>query len=116
VQNNATNANDIAGTTGLYGLTGEVVGNQVELFATNFTIGDLDPTFLYGITDTLSATTSAGESFTQLAAAPVDSNFKGLSFAPTAAAVSAAPEPASFALLAFAMTALLVFARRKSLQ
>ena len=29
-------------TTGLYGLTGEVIGNQVELFATNFTIGDTD--------------------------------------------------------------------------
>ena len=86
-----------AGTTGLLGLTGEVVGSQVELFATNYTVGDTDPTFLYGLTDTLSATTKGGsESFTQLAAAPADSNFKGVSFAPTVAAV---PEPDTVALL-----------------
>jgi hypothetical protein len=75
------------GTTGLYGLTGVVTGGTVQLYATNFTIADLDPTFLYGITDTLSFTTAAqaaSESFTQLAAAPADSNFKGVSFAPAA--------------------------------
>jgi hypothetical protein len=75
-----------SGTTGLYGLTGTVSGNTVELFVTNATILDLDPTYLYGITDTLSFTTAsqtAEESFTQLAAAPADSNFKGVSFTPT---------------------------------
>jgi hypothetical protein len=112
-QNNATNSGDTDGTTGLYGLTGEVIGNEVELFATNYTIADLDPTFLYGITDTLSATTSAGESFTELAEAPVDSNFKGVSFAPVASQ-TAAPEPASFTLLLLAMTGLLVIRRRKA--
>jgi hypothetical protein len=73
------------GTTGLYGLTGEVVGNNVELYATNFTLGDTDQTYLYGITDLLGATTAssvAGESFTELEAAPLDSNFKGVAFAP----------------------------------
>jgi hypothetical protein len=96
-------------TTGLLGLTGKVVGNQVELFATNYTIGDLDPTYLYGITDSLTATAPAtGESFTELAAAPADSNFKGVSFAPTAV-----PEPAPFALLGLGFAALLV-ARRKT--
>ena len=77
-----------AGTTGLLGLTGKVVGSTVELFATNYTIGDLDPTFLYGITDTLADTAASqvtGESFAELAAAPADSNFKGVSFAPPAA-------------------------------
>ncbi len=93
-----------AGTTGLYGLTGEVIGGQVELFATNFTIGDLDPTFLYGITDTLSATSGAGESFTQLAAAPADSNFKGVSFAPSVIT----PEPASFLLIGLGLAGVLV--------
>jgi hypothetical protein len=76
-----------AGSTGLYGLTGTVSGNSVELYATNYTINDLDPTFLYGITDKLSYTTASqasSEAFTQLAAAPGDSNFKGVSFAPTA--------------------------------
>jgi hypothetical protein len=76
------------GTTGLYGLTGEDVTidgvAEVELFATNATIGDLDPTYLYGIIDVLGDTTNPGdEVFTELAAAPADSNFKGVAFAPS---------------------------------
>ncbi len=83
-----------AGTTGLYGITGVVNGTTVQLFATNYTINDLDPTYLYGITDTLAYTTAsqaASESFTQLAAAPLDSNFKGISFTPTAPPPAATP-------------------------
>lgn len=84
------------GTSGLLGLTGEVVNGQVELFATNFTLGDTDQTYLFGISDLLSATTKpTGESFVQLAAAPADTTFKGVAFAPTAAV----PEPATWALL-----------------
>jgi hypothetical protein len=60
----------------------------VNLYATNYTIQDLDPTFLYGITDTLSTLTNPGTSFTMLATPPADSNFKGVSFAPTAPAGS----------------------------
>ena len=56
-----------AGTTGLFGLTGEVVGNSVaELDRTNATVGDMDPTFLYGLTDDILqriAKPAAGESF-----------------------------------------------------
>jgi hypothetical protein len=81
-----------SGATGLYGLAGAVVGGTVNLYATNYNIQDLDPTFLYGISDTLSFTTASqasGESFTQLAAAPSDSNFKGVSFTPTLAAPTA---------------------------
>jgi hypothetical protein len=80
---NLVAASSAAGTTGLYSLTGVVNGANVNLYAINATIGDLDPTFLYGITDALTATTNPGQSFTQLAAAPSDSNFKGVSFAPT---------------------------------
>ncbi|HEY4174512.1 MAG TPA: hypothetical protein VGM42_15885, partial [Rhodopila sp.] len=80
VQNSAT-----AGTTGLIGLTGTVIGGTVELFATNATINDLDPTFLYGITDTLSATSGTGETFTTLASGiPGSDNIRGVSFAPSA--------------------------------
>ena len=92
VLNTACNPSNTDGTTGLIGLTGVVVGSNVELFATNYTIADLDPTYLYGITDTLSFTTASqasGESFTQLAAAPADSNFRGVAFAPTLPAGSA---------------------------
>jgi hypothetical protein len=77
-------SSDTDGTTGLYGLAGKVVGSTVYLFATNYTINDLDPSYLYGITDVLSATTNpGGETFTQLAAAPTYSDFKGVSLAPT---------------------------------
>ena len=75
-----------SGTTGLYALTGTVSAGSVLLYATDSTIGDLDPSHLYGITDTLAFTTpseAAAETFTQLAAAPLDSNFKGVSFTPT---------------------------------
>ena len=83
VQNNSG-----SGTSGLYGLTGTLVPNTntVQLYATNFTLSDLDPTFLYGVSDDITFTTAtqaAGEAFSVLDAAPSDSNFKGVSFAPT---------------------------------
>lgn len=82
-----------SGTTGLLGLAGEVSGGSVNLYATNYTVGDTDPTFLFGITDVLSATTRpGGEAFVKLATAPNNSNFKGVALAPV-------PEPASWALL-----------------
>ncbi len=97
-------------TTGLYGLTGQVVNGQVQLYATNFTIGDTDPTYLYGITDSLTATAPAtGEQFTQLAAAPADSTFKGVAFAPTAI-----PEPGPLALVGAGMAALLLVRHRRA--
>jgi hypothetical protein len=92
VLNTACDPGNTDGTTGLIGLTGVVNGSSVELFATNYTIADLDPTYLYGITDTLSFTTTSqasSETFTQLAAAPADSTFKGVSLAPTLPAGSA---------------------------
>ena len=74
-----------SGTSGLYGLTGQVSGNTVQLYATNYTLTDLDPTYLYGITDSLSNVTPPGTSlsFSLIDTAPSDSNFKGVSFAPT---------------------------------
>jgi hypothetical protein len=83
VQNPTANPNNTSGTTGLYGLTGYVSGGVAYIFATNYTISDLDPTYLYGISDTLTATTNPGTSFTRLASAPADTNFKGVSMAPT---------------------------------
>lgn len=85
-----------SGTTGLIGLTGKVVGNQVELFATNSTVGDLDQTYLYGINDSLSSTTLPNnESFTVLDTAAAGTNIRGVSFAP----VMAVPEPSSYMML-----------------
>jgi hypothetical protein len=100
-----------AGTTGLIGLTGQVVGGQVELFATNLTLGDLDQTYLYGISDTLSATTlPTGESFSILDTAAADTNIRGVAFAPTALAV---PEPANVALLAAGLGLCAFMGRRR---
>jgi hypothetical protein len=89
---NSTNC----GTTGLIGLTGKDVGGEVELFATNSTLGDLDPTYLYGVTDALSATSlPTGEIFTQLYAAGTDQVIRGVAFAPTAPV----PEPATWTIM-----------------
>jgi hypothetical protein len=89
VANSSANPSDTDGTTGLLGLTGTVVDGVAYLYATNYTIADLDPTYIYGIADTLTTTTNPGTTFTQLAAAPSDSNFKGISLAPTLPAGSA---------------------------
>lgn len=108
VENPASDAADTDGTTGLLGLTGESIGGgEVELFATNYTIADLDQTYLYGIVDVLADTTNPGnESFSVLATAPADSNFKGVAFAPV-------PEPSSFILFGLGAAALLAASRRK---
>jgi hypothetical protein len=88
----ATPSNPTApGVTGLFGLTGEVVGGNVELFATSYGLNELSPSFLYEITDSLSCTTSpntagscsSGEMFTTLYSAPADVSIRGVAFAPT---------------------------------
>jgi hypothetical protein len=100
VKNPTNTPANTSGATGLYGLAGVVSGNTVNLYVTNYTIADLDPTYLYGITDTLSTTTNPGTSFTQLAAAPQDSNFKGVSFAPAlpdgSATITSSPSGLAF--------------------
>ncbi|MGB3584306.1 MAG: PEP-CTERM sorting domain-containing protein [Roseiarcus sp.] len=115
VKNNTADPANTAGTTGLYGLTGEDVTidgvEEVELFATNATIGDLDPTYLYGITDVLGDTTNPGnEVFTELAAAPADSNFKGVAFAP-----SPVPEASTWVMMLAGFAGLGLAGRRRFL-
>jgi autotransporter passenger strand-loop-strand repeat protein len=84
------------GTTGLIGLTGTVTNGTVELFATNATLGDLDQTFLFGITDELATMAlPVNESFTTLETAAPDTNIRGISFAPSAPTTSATSTTAS---------------------
>ncbi|MCW6508312.1 hypothetical protein [Lichenifustis flavocetrariae] len=98
------------GVTGLFGLTGEVVGNQVELFATSYGLNELSPSYLYEITDDLSFSTIAqagGETFNTLYAAPSDVDIRGVSFAP----VSTVPLPAGLPLFAAGTILLGLFSR-----
>jgi hypothetical protein len=70
-----------SGISGLLGLTGKVDGDQVELYATSYTLSDTDQTYLYAIIDMLSDTVASqvtSEQFTTLAAAPADTTFKGV--------------------------------------
>lgn len=102
----------VSGVTGLLGLTGQVIGDNVNLYATSYTIGDTDQGYLYGITDLLAATTKpTGETFSTLAAAPADSTFKGVAFAPTA--VTAVPEPETWATIIVGMGAVGFALRRR---
>ncbi len=83
---NLVNNGSGTGTSGLLGLTGIVSGNNVYLYTTNYTLNDLDYTYLYGITDNLTftlASQAASETFSLLDTAPPDSNFKGVSLAPS---------------------------------
>jgi hypothetical protein len=109
------NGNDEAtvehGVSGLYGLTGKVVGGQVELFATSYVLSDTDQTYLYGISDTLADTSASqvtGESFTTLEAAPADAEFKGVSLAPV-------PLPPSLPLALGGLAIVGLAGRRRSL-
>ena len=100
-----------SGTTGLIGLTGKVVGGEVELFATNSTLGDEDQTYLFGIEDSLGATALPdGESFSILDTAAPDTTIRGVAFAPTLSV----PEPANGALLAVGLGLLGVMGRRRT--
>ncbi len=84
-----------SGETGFEAISGEVVGNTVDLFAVSYTAGDDNPNGLYSLADSLSATTitPGSETFDELASAPGDGdeNFKGVVFMAT-------PEPGSWML------------------
>jgi len=91
-----------SGETGFEAITGEVVGGVVDLYAVSYTAGDDNPNGLYAISDTLTATSDAGETFTELASAAGSGqeNFKGVAFTP-----EAAPEPSSWALAGICLAA-----------
>ena len=94
------------GVTGLFGLTGQVVNGQVELFATSFGLNELSPSFLYEITDTLADMTigqanTDGEQFTTLYSAPSNTSIRGVAFAPTGTddPLTPTPLPASWTFM-----------------
>lgn len=105
-----------AGVTGLFGLTGMVVGGQVQLFATSYGLNEMSPSFLYEITDNLADTTitqvnaengGAGETFATLYSAPLGTAIRGVSFTP-------APEPASIAVFGVGLLGAAIARRRRA--
>ena len=97
------------GVTGLFGLTGKVVGGQVELFATSYGLNELSPSYLYEISDTLSDTTLAqasNESFNVLDTAAAGTDIRCVAFAPV-------PLPGAAWLMFSGLCALGVTARRR---
>jgi hypothetical protein len=118
VNNNTASTTNptLPGVTGLFGLTGKVVGTgsnaQVELFATSYGLNELSPSYLYEITDTLSDTTigqAGSETFTTLDAAAAGTSIRGVAFAPV-------PLPPAFLLLLGGLTMLAAGVGRCALQ
>jgi hypothetical protein len=78
--------------TGFESLAGQVVNGQVFLYATSYTTANEAPDGLYGVTDTLNATSlPAGESMVQLAASAADMDFKGVAIVPPAPVAQSEP-------------------------
>ena len=91
------------GVTGLLGLTGEVIGNQVYLFATSYGLNELSQSYLYEITDNLNNKSitdanAANETFTTLYTAANGEAIRGIAFAPTAPLASV-PLPPSLLMM-----------------
>jgi hypothetical protein len=90
-------ATALHGETGVQTLAGTVSNGVAYLYGTTYTEGDADPNGLYGVTDTLTATSSTA-TLTEIAAAPglqtsgtnPDYVFKGVSFTPTGLPVNSA--------------------------
>ena len=102
------------GVTGLLGLTGKVVNGQVQLFATSYGLNELSQSYLYGITDNLTATSISQVSNEQFSVLYTDTtgltSIRGVSLAPV-------PEPETDGMLMVGLGLLgFMVRRRKNLQ
>jgi len=85
-----------AGVTGLKGLTGRVVNGQVQLFATSYGLNELSQSYLYGITDNLSATSITQVSNEQFSTLFTDTTGQTMI---TGIALAPVPEADSYAMI-----------------
>jgi hypothetical protein len=111
-QFNANSSNPSApGITGLFGLTGEVVGDQVELFATTYGLNELSTSELVEVTDTIpniDYTVGDSEAFNVLYTSQADTLIRGVAFAP-----ESVPEPLTLSLFGAALAGAATMRRRK---
>ena len=105
---NLVNNASASGTTGLIGLTGQVINGMTYLYATNATIGDLDQTYVFSVFDPLAQTmrgaAAGSDAFTTIYTAAAGTNVRGIAFAPV-------PEPGMVALTMIGFAGLLVSRR-----
>jgi len=107
--NNAVAAT--TGTSGLIGLTGVVVGSNVQFYATNATLGDLDQTYVFSVFDPIAQTVrgavQGSDLFTRIFTAAGGTNVRGIAFAPQVSA------PGAFVLGLAGLAALGLTRRRR---
>jgi hypothetical protein len=107
-----SNATATSGTSGLIGLTGQVINGEVYLYATNATLGDLDATSVFSVMDPLTQSNRGAQQgsdiFSSIYTAPLGENVRGIAFAP-----QVVPEPETLGLVAIGALALLSEKRRK---
>lgn len=111
-----------SGETGYASLAGQVINGQVYLYATSYTAGDDNPDGLYGVVDTLGATSlPGGAAVVQLAASTTDMDFKGVAIVPAATPATDTPTMPQWGLiglgaLLFSLAAWFLPARKLALR